>query len=78
MARGRVGDPEDTDTEVGPLVNESQLDDVVDAVERGKSEGGTVLAGGKGASHAPVPWLPVLTVTTAKTSRRRPCFPAGR
>jgi aldehyde dehydrogenase (NAD+) len=43
---GKVGDPSDPETEVGPLVNEKQLNEVLAAVERGKSEGGKVLAGG--------------------------------
>jgi acyl-CoA reductase-like NAD-dependent aldehyde dehydrogenase len=43
---GKVGDPSDPDTEVGPLVNESAMDDVLGAIERGRSEGGSVLAGG--------------------------------
>jgi aldehyde dehydrogenase (NAD+) len=46
VERGRVGDPLDPETEVGPIVNESQLDDVMAAIERGRSEGGTVIAGG--------------------------------
>jgi alpha-ketoglutaric semialdehyde dehydrogenase len=44
---GKVGDPADPETEVGPLVNEKQLNDVLEAIERGKSEGGSVLAGGE-------------------------------
>ena len=44
---GKVGDPSDPETEVGPLVNEQQLTDVLDAIEQGKREGGTVLAGGE-------------------------------
>jgi alpha-ketoglutaric semialdehyde dehydrogenase len=44
---GKVGDPADAETEVGPLVNEKQLNDVLEAIERGKREGGTVLAGGE-------------------------------
>ena len=44
---GKVGDPADPDTEVGPLVNESAMDDVLGAIERGRSEGGSVLAGGE-------------------------------
>ncbi len=47
--RGRVGDPLDPDVEVGPLVNESQFDEIVEAIERGKRDGGTVLAGGERA-----------------------------
>ncbi len=46
IGRGRVGDPSDPETEVGPLVNERQLDDVLEAIEQGKREGGKVLAGG--------------------------------
>ena len=46
IERGKVGDPSDPEVEVGPIVNESQLDQIVEAIERGKREGGTVLAGG--------------------------------
>jgi acyl-CoA reductase-like NAD-dependent aldehyde dehydrogenase len=42
-----VGDPADPETEVGPLVNENQLEDVLAGIERGKVEGGTILAGGE-------------------------------
>jgi aldehyde dehydrogenase (NAD+) len=44
---GRVGDPADPETEVGPVVNEKQLNDILEAIERGKGEGGTVVAGGE-------------------------------
>jgi acyl-CoA reductase-like NAD-dependent aldehyde dehydrogenase len=44
---GKVGDPADPETEVGPLVNEKQLNDVLDAVKQGKHEGGTIIAGGE-------------------------------
>jgi alpha-ketoglutaric semialdehyde dehydrogenase len=47
IASGRVGDPADPLTEVGPLVNERQCDDVLAAIERGRGEGGTVIAGGE-------------------------------
>ncbi|MCP9484443.1 MAG: aldehyde dehydrogenase family protein [Gaiellaceae bacterium MAG52_C11] len=46
VAAGRVGDPADPGTEVGPLVNESALRDVLAAIERGRDEGGTLLTGG--------------------------------
>jgi acyl-CoA reductase-like NAD-dependent aldehyde dehydrogenase len=45
--RGRVGDPSDPETEVGPIVNEKQLAEILAAVEQGKREGGKVLAGGE-------------------------------
>jgi acyl-CoA reductase-like NAD-dependent aldehyde dehydrogenase len=47
IGHGKVGDPADPETEVGPLVNEKQLNDVLEAIEQGKREGGTVLAGGE-------------------------------
>ena len=47
IASGHVGDPADPATEVGPLVNERQLDEVLAAIERGKHEGGSVIAGGE-------------------------------
>jgi aldehyde dehydrogenase (NAD+) len=43
---GKVGDPADPETEVGPVVNESALEDILAAIERGRSEGGEVIAGG--------------------------------
>jgi len=46
---GRVGDPADPDTEVGPIVNEHQFDEVLAGIERGQTEGATVLAGGERA-----------------------------
>jgi acyl-CoA reductase-like NAD-dependent aldehyde dehydrogenase len=50
IAAGRVGDPADPDTEVGPLVNEQPMEDVLAAIERGRDEGGTVIAGGERAA----------------------------
>jgi acyl-CoA reductase-like NAD-dependent aldehyde dehydrogenase len=47
IERGAIGDPGDPATEVGPIVNEQQLDDVLAGIERGKAEGGTVIAGGE-------------------------------
>jgi aldehyde dehydrogenase (NAD+) len=47
IERGKVGDPSDPETEVGPIVNERQLEDVLAAIEQGRREGGTVLAGGE-------------------------------
>ena len=46
IARAAVGDPSDPETEVGPLVNEAQMDAVLGAIERGRAEGGTLLTGG--------------------------------
>jgi aldehyde dehydrogenase (NAD+) len=47
IERGAVGDPTDPATEVGPIVSQSQLDEVLAGIERGRSDGGTLLAGGE-------------------------------
>lgn len=47
IERGAVGDPADPQTEVGPIVNESQLEEVLAGIEKGRTDGGTVLAGGE-------------------------------
>jgi alpha-ketoglutaric semialdehyde dehydrogenase len=49
VAVGKVGDPADPDVEVGPLVNESALEEVLGAIERARGDGGAVLAGGERA-----------------------------
>jgi alpha-ketoglutaric semialdehyde dehydrogenase len=49
IERGVVGDPNDPQTEVGPLVNEKQLDEVLAGIERGRKDGGTLVAGGERA-----------------------------
>src|SRR6266404_899125 len=47
--RGKVGDPSDPEVEVGPIVNETQFDEIMAAIARGKQEGGTVVTGGERA-----------------------------
>ncbi len=47
IRRGRVGDPTDPDVEVGPIVSESQFAGILAAIDRGRAEGGTVIAGGE-------------------------------
>ncbi len=49
IGQGRVGDPADPDTEVGPLVNQNQFDEVMAGIARGRDQGGTVIAGGERA-----------------------------
>lgn len=46
---GKVGDPADPETEVGPVVNEGQFESVLEGIARGRDDGGTVLAGGERA-----------------------------
>lgn len=43
----RVGDPRNDDTLVGPLINARAVDEMLRAVERARSEGATVLCGGR-------------------------------
>jgi aldehyde dehydrogenase (NAD+) len=47
VSAGKVGDPADAETEVGPVVNESAMEDILAAIERAKGEGGTALVGGE-------------------------------
>lgn len=42
----KVGDPNDEDTVVGPLVSETQQKRVLDYIEKGKEEGANILVGG--------------------------------
>ena len=49
VEQGKVGDPADPETEVGPVVNEAQFESVLDGIARGRDQGGTVLAGGERA-----------------------------
>lgn len=49
IAAGHVGDPTDPETEVGPVVNERQFEEVLAAIARGRKQGATVLAGGERA-----------------------------
>lgn len=51
IAAGKVGDPTDPETEVGPVVNQSQFEDILDGIERGRQDGGQVLAGGERADR---------------------------
>jgi aldehyde dehydrogenase (NAD+) len=46
IERGRVGDPADENVELGPVISEGALDEVLAAIETARDEGGTVLAGG--------------------------------
>ncbi|TYT23735.1 aldehyde dehydrogenase [Luteimonas viscosa] len=42
----RIGDPIDTDTELGPLASQTHFDKVMAALQRARDEGGQVLCGG--------------------------------
>ena len=48
IAAGKVGDPADPAVEVGPVVNEGAMEEVLGAIERARTDG-TVLAGGERA-----------------------------
>ena len=43
---GRIGDPIDEDTQLGPLVSQAHFDKVVSAIAHARDEGGRVLCGG--------------------------------
>jgi aldehyde dehydrogenase (NAD+) len=47
MDKAVVGDPSDPTTEVGPLINQKQLREVLEAIERARREGATLLCGGE-------------------------------
>jgi aldehyde dehydrogenase (NAD+) len=47
MERAAVGDPADPATEVGPIVNEKQLEGVLAAIERAGREGSRLILGGR-------------------------------
>ncbi|HWE07904.1 MAG TPA: aldehyde dehydrogenase family protein [Solirubrobacteraceae bacterium] len=49
ISAAKVGDPTHPETEVGPLVNKSQFEEVLLGIARGREEGGTVLTGGERA-----------------------------
>ena len=49
VSAGRVGDPADPEVEVGPVVNEGAMEDILAAIGRARGEGGNVLAGGERA-----------------------------
>jgi aldehyde dehydrogenase (NAD+) len=49
ITAGKVGDPADPKTEVGPLVNERQFEEVLAGIARGREEGGRLVAGGERA-----------------------------
>jgi alpha-ketoglutaric semialdehyde dehydrogenase len=51
MAAGKVGDPADPDVEVGPVVNEGAMEEILAAIARARSDG-TVLAGGERADDS--------------------------
>jgi alpha-ketoglutaric semialdehyde dehydrogenase len=46
---GKVGDPSDPEVEVGPVVNEGAMEEILTAIERARADGGAVIAGGERA-----------------------------
>ena len=60
VERGVVGDPSEPETEVGPIVNERQLEEVQAGVERGTADGGTLLVGGERLDEEAYLLAPVL------------------
>ena len=54
IGAGKVGDPADPEVEVGPVVNEDAMEEILAAIERARSDG-TVLAGGERADDERLP-----------------------
>jgi betaine-aldehyde dehydrogenase len=50
-ARLKIGDPTDPETQIGPLVSQMQLDQVLAHIERAQSENVTLIAGGGRLNH---------------------------
>ncbi len=50
VARMRIGDPMDPDTQVGALISEAHMHKVLGYIERGRLEGARIVAGGKRAT----------------------------
>lgn len=48
VGRVKVGNPQDADTQVGPMVNQKQYKRVQDYIKLGQEEGATLLIGGEG------------------------------
>ena len=53
VAGRKVGEPLDSETDLGPLVSADHREKVEAAIERGKAEGGTVACGGGRPRHLP-------------------------
>lgn len=49
----RVGDPLDPQTQMGPVISESQLKSILDYIENGKREGASLVAGGNRLETSP-------------------------
>jgi aldehyde dehydrogenase (NAD+) len=52
VSAGKIGDPADPEVEVGPVVNEGPMEDILGAIERARAAGGTLLAGGERVDDA--------------------------
>lgn len=50
----RIGNPEERDTFIGPVINRRSHDQYVEYIERAKKEGGRILLGGKSAASGPL------------------------
>ena len=68
VAAGKVGDPADPEVEVGPVVNEGAMEDILGAIGRARDGGGTILAGGERADEDGY-----LIAPTVVEGRRRRC-----
>ena len=67
----RVGDPRDPSTQIGPIINSSQLDSVRDKVSRARDDGAEIVGGGEptGPSGLVVPPCVVIGDNSVATAR---------
>ncbi|GMH68814.1 hypothetical protein TrST_g5821 [Triparma strigata] len=53
VSKIRIGDPKDPSTQMGPVINQGQLEKVREFCELGEQEGGKILTGGKPVENLP-------------------------
>lgn len=69
----RVGDPLDTETEMGPLAFDAHYQRVLSYFDIAKADGATILTGGKSASNCARGYFVEPTVVLAKSNQARVC-----
>jgi succinate-semialdehyde dehydrogenase/glutarate-semialdehyde dehydrogenase len=69
IAALKVGDPMDADTDIGPLVNESSLEDILDQVETAVKDGATLLTGGTALEGPGYYFKPAVLENIPKSSK---------
>lgn len=68
MGKVVVGDPQDPDTDLGPLISFAHRDKVAGIVSRAPGQGGRIVAGGKAPDLPGAFYLPTLIADVAEDS----------